>query len=141
MKPKEVYQKLADHLNEHTTLGLPKTPSLFRILEVVFPAEEAEIALRLPMQHTKLSVLKDLYPEVSDLEEILESMIGNGTVSCYEQPGHEKTYCLLSAFGGWLETPFWGGRIQSWRAKWRLWPGSIWEPGNSVMKYPAGLPW
>lgn len=109
MKPAEVYQKLADHLNEHTTLGLPKTPSLFRILEVVFPAEEAEIALRLPMQHTKLSVLKDLCPEVPNLEEILESMIGNGTVSCYEQPGQEKTYCLLSAFGGWLETPFLGG--------------------------------
>jgi len=105
----ELYQKLVEHLNE-SLLGLPKGPTLIQVLKVVFPPDEAEIALRLPMQNTKLSALIALYPETENLEEILNRMVEHGTVFCNQDSGQEKVYRLLSGLGGWLETPFWGGK-------------------------------
>lgn len=109
METIELYQKLFEHLNEFI-LGLPQGPTAIQILRVVFPPEEAEIALRLPMQNTKLSTLIASYTETENLEEMLDRMVDRGTVFCNQKPGQEKVYRLLSGLGGWLETPFWGGK-------------------------------
>jgi len=109
MKTDELYQQLNAHLSNFI-IGIPKNPGIIRILKLMFPPDEAKIALKLPMVDTKLSTLIALYPEAANLEKTLDRMAKRGTVYANQKPGREKVYHLLTALGGWVETPFWGGK-------------------------------
>ena len=51
------------------------------ILRILFPLEEARVALKLTMQKQTLAELRDSFPELGDsLEAILKRMAGQGTV-------------------------------------------------------------
>ena len=67
----QLYEELARHLDQGI-IGSPKSPALIEILKILFPVEEAEIAVKMPMQNKILPELKELFPEKADtLEEIL----------------------------------------------------------------------
>lgn len=106
----QLYEELARHLDQGI-IGSPKSPALIKILKILFPIEEAEIAARLPMQNKSLSELKGIFPEkAKSLEEILNSMAKRGTVYTSQHQGQERKYRLLPSIVGWAETPFWAGK-------------------------------
>jgi Pyruvate/2-oxoacid:ferredoxin oxidoreductase delta subunit len=106
----ELYEKLAKHLDQGF-IGAPTSPALLQILKILFPVEEAEIAVKLPMQNQTLSELKILFPQKQDsLEAILSGMVKRGTVYTSQKPGKERKYRLLPSVVGWAETPFWAGK-------------------------------
>ena len=70
MTEKELYQKLAKHLDQGI-VGAPASPALIGILEILFPAEEAKVAAKLPMQNQTLAELEELFPEVGDSLEAI----------------------------------------------------------------------
>ena len=110
MEDTKLYEELAKHLDQGV-LGSPQSPALMEIIKILFPVEEAEIALKLPMQNRTLSELKELFPEKADsLEEILNRMAKRGTVFTSQRPGQERKYRLLPSVVGWAETPFWAGK-------------------------------
>ena len=107
----ELYQKLARYLDTGQMVGAPMTPSLLKILMLMFNPEEAQVALKLPFQNTPLADAKKLYPEHGNrIEEILDKMAKGGTVFRDNKPGVGKRYRLLPSLVGWAETPFWHGR-------------------------------
>ncbi len=112
MDTNELYLKLREHLNDFI-LGIPHQPTVIQMLKVMFPPEEAEIALKIPMMDTKLSDLEKRFPEVESLEERLDRMVNRGTLFWNQAPGKEKVYRLMTGVGGWTETPFWGGKDTS----------------------------
>ena len=106
----DLYEQLAKHVDQGV-VGSPKSPALMKIIKVLFPVEEAEIAVKLPMQGRTLSELKELFPEQADsLEGILKNMAKRGTVFTSQRPGKERKYRLLPSVVGWAETPFWSGK-------------------------------
>lgn len=110
MKENLIYENLARHLDQGI-VGAPMSPALLEILKILFPVEEAEIAVRLPMQNQTLSELMKRYPGKEErLENILDRMAGRGTVFTSQKPGRERQYRLLPSVVGWAETPFWAGR-------------------------------
>jgi hypothetical protein len=46
----KLYEDLAKHLDQGI-VGTPKSPALIEILKILFPVEEAEIAVKLPMMN------------------------------------------------------------------------------------------
>ena len=64
-----LYEDLARHLDSNVIVGAPLTPSLLEILKILFPEEEAKIALKIPMQNKTLAELKEVLPGVEGLEE------------------------------------------------------------------------
>jgi len=110
MDENKLYEELAKHLDQGV-MGSPRSPALIEILKVLFPAEEAEIAIKLPMQNKTLHELKALFPKsAASLEEILTHMAERGTVFTSQRPGKERKYRLLPSVVGWAETPFWAGK-------------------------------
>ncbi len=110
MEERNLYEELAKHLDQGI-MGSPKSPALMGIIKILFPLEEAEIALKLPMQNRTLFELKALFPEKKDtLEDILNRMAKRGTVYTSRRPGQERKYRLLPSVVGWAETPFWPGK-------------------------------
>jgi len=110
MDTTKLYENLARHLDQGI-VGTPKSPALIEILKILFPGEEAEIAVRLPMQSKTLLELKELFPEKSDtLKDILGRMADRGTVYTIQKPGQERKYRLFPSVVGWAETPFWAGK-------------------------------
>jgi len=104
-----LYDKLAEHLDQGI-MGAPKSPALMKILEILFPREEAEIALRLPMQNKPLSELTEMYSDVPDIEAVLNRMVRRGTVFTSQKAGQERKYRLMPTVVGWAETPYWAGK-------------------------------
>ena len=110
MKDSKRYEELARHLDQGI-VGSPKSPALMEMLEILFPGEEAEVAVRLPMQDTALSELKALFPEKAEsLERLLNRMAKRGTVFVGGSRNEDRKYRLLPSVVGWAETPFWAGR-------------------------------
>jgi len=109
MSDEQLYKELARHLDE-AIIGVPETPTLIKILQILFPGEEAGIGVRLPFADKTLSELEEIFPEKAEkLGDILDRMARRGTVFTSEKPGAEKTYRLLPSVVGFSETPFWGG--------------------------------
>ena len=106
-----LYERLADHFN-HFIVGAPKAQALFEILRILFPIDEAELALRMPVMHKMtLTDLQVALPELSyRLPALLEAMAARGTVQTYRNPGQEDRYALLPSAKGWFDTPYWSGR-------------------------------
>jgi NAD-dependent dihydropyrimidine dehydrogenase PreA subunit len=110
MDETRLYDELARHLDQGI-MGSPKSPALMDILRILFPPEEAEIALRLPMQNKSLSELKQVFVERTDsLGPTLDRMAQRGTVYRGQRAGEEAKYRLLPSVVGWAETPFWAGK-------------------------------
>ncbi len=110
MEEEKLYSDLANHLDQGI-VGAPTSPALIEILKVLFPADQAELALRLPMKNTTISELKEMLPDVAgSLEETLHTMVKRGTVYTGGRPGQERKYRLLPSVVGWAETPFWAGK-------------------------------
>ena len=111
MKNETLYENLADHFDRFI-VGAPRTGTLIRILQILFPPEEAETALRMPVMHKMtLSEWQAAIPEDhARLPEILNTMAARGTVQTYRQPGREDRYALLPSAKGWFDTPYWSGR-------------------------------
>jgi electron transport complex protein RnfB len=110
MTDTRLYENLAKHLNQGI-MGTPMSPALIEILRILFPGEEAEVGVKMPMQNQTVTELKALYPEKGGrLEELLKSMAKRGTVFTSQKPGQERKYRLLPSVVGWAETPFWAGK-------------------------------
>jgi hypothetical protein len=105
MDDTRLYEDLAKHLDQGI-VGTPKSPALIEILKILFPVEEAKIALRLPMQNKTLLELMESFPEEDTLEDILDRMAKRGTVFTSKKPGQERKYRILPSVVGWAETPF-----------------------------------
>jgi len=111
MKKNELFEKLAEKFDTDQVVGAPLTPSLLKILMLLFTPDEAEVALKLPFQNTSLEQAKPLYPEYGDeIETILDAMAKRGTVFRDNKPGIGKRYRLLPSLVGWAETPIWHGK-------------------------------
>ena len=109
MKHSKPYEELAKHLDQGI-VGSPPSPALMGILEILFPGEEAEVGVRLPMQDTSLPELREMFPERADsIEGLVERMVKRGTVFVAGQ-GEERKYRLLPSVVGWAETPYWAGK-------------------------------
>jgi Pyruvate/2-oxoacid:ferredoxin oxidoreductase delta subunit len=109
MKISKQYEELAKHLDQGI-VGSPRSPALLGILEILFPGEEAEVAVGLPMQDTSLPELREMFPKRADsIEALLNRMAKRGTVFVGGQ-GEERKYRLLPSVVGWAETPFWAGK-------------------------------
>ena len=50
MTAESLYERLADHFN-HFIVGAPRTNTLVQILQILFPPDEAEVALHMPVMH------------------------------------------------------------------------------------------
>jgi len=110
MSESKPYEQLAKYLDQGI-VGSPRSPALMEILKILFPGEEADVAVRLPMQDKSLSELRELFPERSDsIEALLNQMVKRGTVFVSGSPGKERQYRLLPSVVGWAETPFWAGK-------------------------------
>lgn len=110
MAEEKIYEELAAYLDQGV-MGTPMSPALLEILEILFPVEEAKIALKLPLQNKTFSELKSIFPgKNDDLEAILDRMSRRGTVFTSQKPGQERKYRLLPSVVGWSETPFWAGK-------------------------------
>jgi len=104
-----VYDKLARHLDENI-VGVPPTPTLVKILEILFPGEEAEVGLAMTFEPKTLEQWKEAIPEkAASLLELLPAMARRGTVFTEQRPGKERVYRLLPSIVGFSETPFWAG--------------------------------
>jgi len=80
MEDTHLYENLAQHLDQGI-VGAPTSPALLEILNILFPLEEAKVALKLTMQNQTLAELMDSFPELGDsLEGVLKRMAGQGTV-------------------------------------------------------------
>ncbi len=108
MEWETLYEDLASHFDRFP-IGAPKSPSLMEILGILFPVEEAEVALRMPiMGRTTVSDLGGEIPERADrLEAILDRMAEKGTVLKNQAPGKDARYMLLPSEKGWCETVYW----------------------------------
>lgn len=111
MERESLYEDLASHFDRFP-IGAPKTPTLMEILRILFPVEEAEVALRMPvMGRTTVSDLSGEIPERADrLESILDRMAEKGTVLRSRPPSGEARYMLLPSEKGWCETVYWPGK-------------------------------
>lgn len=110
MEDKSIYEELARHLDQGI-IGAPTSPALIEILRILFPVDEAKLALRLPMNNTTISELLQMLPDVAgSLEETLNRMVKRGTVYASQRPGQERKVRLLPSIVGWAETPFWAGK-------------------------------
>jgi NAD-dependent dihydropyrimidine dehydrogenase PreA subunit len=111
MTSNDVFTKLAEKFDDGQIVGAPMTPSLLKILMLLFTPDEAAVALKLPFQNTPLEEAKSLYPEHGDgIETVLDNMAGRGTVFRDNKPGIGKRYRLLPSLVGWAETPIWHGK-------------------------------
>jgi Na+-translocating ferredoxin:NAD+ oxidoreductase subunit B len=106
----DVYEKLAEHLDK-AIAGVPMSPTLLEILKMLYPGEEAEVALGLSIYDNKtLEDYKAAMPDRAErLEGLLDSMAHRGTVLTEQKPGRERIYRLLPIVVGFSEAPFLSG--------------------------------
>ena len=83
MKNSKQYEELAKHLDQGI-VGSPKSPALLGILEILFPGEEAEVAVGLPMQDTSLPELREMFPKRADS---IEALLNRMALEANDSPG------------------------------------------------------
>ncbi len=122
-----VYEKLGEHLNR-AHAGVPMAPELIQILQILYPGEEAEVALHMSIYEKKtLAQLEERMPErAGQLAEMLNTMAHRGTVFTVQKPGGERVYRLLPSIVGFVEVPFLAGEDnETTRALAPLWKSYI----------------
>ena len=107
----KIYSELAQHL-DRAVAGVPMSPKLIEILKILYPGEEAEVALALAIyeNRTLADVEASLPEKAGRLEGILDRMAHRGTVFTEEKPGRERIYRLLPSMVGFVEVPFLAGK-------------------------------
>ncbi len=105
-----IYVELAEHLDK-AHAGAPMSPTLLKILEILYPGEEPEVALKLSIYERKaLADVEALLPDKAGrLEGILDDMAHRGTVMTERKPGRETYYRLLPSVVGFSEVPYLDG--------------------------------
>ena len=110
-----IYEKLVDAVNMRGAPG-KKGPELNALMEELFTPEEAELAVRMPLNPVSAA---DLASEVGMSAEVvertLETMADKGLVFSYERGG-VKRYNLMPIFPGIFEFQFTKGEVND-RAK------------------------
>ena len=108
MVEKEVYQQLADMIDEEDIVGMAKTPALLKLLSLQFTPEEAGLALHVHLTGGTLDEVAERSGIKKDkLKDMLNTMADKGTV--YIDPGDNPTYKVVgSAAPGLIETGLWG---------------------------------
>ncbi|MGD9096810.1 MAG: hypothetical protein PVF97_01915 [Desulfobacterales bacterium] len=111
MTTESLYERLADHFN-HFIVGAPRTNTLVQILQILFPPDEAEVALHMPVMHkmTPLELQAAMPSRTSRLPALLDRMAARGTIQVYREGGRAVRYALLPSAKGWYDTPYWDGR-------------------------------
>ena len=114
MEEQNVYQRLADHLN-NLGMGYPVRDTLLEILRENLSPSEAEIALALPTGVIPLSTISvdNIESRVAmprqELEAVLERLTQKGALYAGTTPAGEKGYALLQVGFGFPQTFFWKG--------------------------------
>lgn len=105
-----IYVELAGHLDK-AHAGAPMSPALLKILAILYPGEEPEVALKLSIYERKtLADIEALLPDKAGrLESILDAMAHRGTVMTERKPGRDTYYRLLPSVVGFAEVPFLDG--------------------------------
>jgi NAD-dependent dihydropyrimidine dehydrogenase PreA subunit len=106
----DVYEELARHL-DRAVAGAPMSPTLIEILKILYPGEEAGVALKLEIYENKtLADCEEVMPDKAGrLEEVMSRMAHRGTVFTEQKPGRERIYRLLPSVVGFAEAPFLSG--------------------------------
>ena len=133
-----IYVELAGHLDQ-AHAGAPMSPALLKILAILYPGEEPEVALKLSIYERKtLADIEALLPDKSGrLESILDAMAHRGTVMTERKPGRETYYRLLPSVVGFAEFSSIGLDTPEKRALAPLWK-SI-SPTSMAGKWPGGF--
>ncbi len=122
-----VYERLGEHLNR-AHAGVPAAPERTEILKILYPGEEAEVALKMSIYEKKtLAQLEESMPErAGKLAGILDVMAHRGTVFTQQKTGSERVYRLLPSIVGFVEIPFLTGEdTETTRALAPLWKSYI----------------
>lgn len=135
-----IYEELGRHLDK-AVAGVPMSPNLIEILKILYPGEEAEVALKLAIYESR--TLADVEAAMPDkagrLEGILDAMAHRGTVFTAQKQGRERIYRLLPSIVGFVEVPFLAGEDTPEKRKLaRLWKDYIMEGFGQEMA--RGLP-
>ncbi len=105
-----LYEELGRHL-DRAVAGVPMSPRLMEILRILYPGEEAEVALELAIYENRTleDVEAALPHKAGRLQGLLEEMAHRGTVFTEHKPGRERIYRLLPSIVGFVEVPFLDG--------------------------------
>jgi electron transport complex protein RnfB len=108
MEKEDVYQQLADMIDEEDIVGMAKTPALLKLLSLQFTPEEAGLALQVHLTGGSLDEIAERSGIKKDkLKDMLNTLADKGTV--YIDPGDNPTYKVVgSAAPGLIETGLWG---------------------------------
>ena len=74
MTAQSIYEKPAQRLDQGIVAS-PPSPALLKILEILFPGKEAEVALLLAMENRTLTELRELFKERTDTD-IFTGLVG-----------------------------------------------------------------
>jgi Pyruvate/2-oxoacid:ferredoxin oxidoreductase delta subunit/DNA-binding MarR family transcriptional regulator len=105
----EVFQKLADMIDEEDVVGMQKTPAFLKLLSLQFTPEEARLALHVHLTGAKLDEIAERSGiKREKLKKMLNTMADKGTV--FIEPGKDDpTYKVVgSSAPGFTETGLWG---------------------------------
>ena len=99
---KESYRKLSERLNRFPQ-GAPPTDLLFRILEVLFTAQEAELIAQLPIKPFTVAVAAHLWKkDDAETRNLLENLASRGLMLDLEIQG-EQAFVLPPPMAGFFE--------------------------------------
>jgi len=109
VKENDVYQQLADMIDEEDVVGIQKTPAVLKVLSLQFTPEEARLALQVHLAGAKLDEIAERSGiKKKKLKKLLNTMADKGTM--FIEPGKEDpTYKVVGASApGLTETGLWG---------------------------------
>ena len=109
MKENDVYQQLADMIDEEDVVGIQKTPAVLKLLSLQFTPEEARLALQVHLTGAKLDEIAERSGiKKEKLKKLLNTMADKGTM--FIEPGKEDpTYKVVGVSApGLTETGLWG---------------------------------
>lgn len=95
-KVKIEYRRLQRRL-DRMPVGAPRSPALYEILSILFSAEEAAMASKMPQKPSSVETISSYAGvEAGKLRPMLEKMADRGLVLDMENPDNGKTYYLLA---------------------------------------------
>lgn len=109
MAEENVYEQLAEMIDKQDVVGVPKTPSFLKILQLQLTPEEASLALQIGLTGAKLEEISQKTGiEKGKLKKMLNTMADKGTL--YIEPGKEDPIYKVvgSSAPGFTETGLWG---------------------------------
>ena len=97
------YDHLVDRLNR-SPQGAPRSESLFRILEILFSAKEAELVAVLPMKPFTVDKASKIWKmSISESQKVLDTLAGRAILVDIEQPNGDVLYALPPPMAGFFE--------------------------------------